>query len=276
MSELIGLIILLLVLAAPLIFCSCLIGGEIMGKERTFLRHTCALLLWSVFAVLCLPVCLPVLCIRRWKWQGGLLRTACFALALLAAGCLGIFLLGNEVTYETESLADYRIITGNYNDRRPQALIDSFFPAEIGEDFADPRWHYKAIRFDSVACEASLTFSLPEEAAFATHYASLARHGTPQPFPFDQRYEMWLIAADMDTWTTAERHKGEPEADYRNIESARVGLILCDREAHEFVYFALMVHDGGGTRTTDLNHFFTRFRVDPFAFEIMLGNNAPK
>lgn len=271
MAEIIGLILLLIVLFAPLVCCLCLIGVEIAQRERPLLRNAGALLLWSVFAVLFPPLCLLVLCIRRWKWLGGLLRDAGMGIILLAAGFLALSLLGNEVVYETDSLADYRLITGNYDDARPQAFIAGFFPEEIGADFEDAVWHYKAIRFDAVACEAYLEFTLPDEAAFDAHYAGLSVHGAPRPFPFDAKYEMWVIAGDMYTWTRAERHEDQPETDYRNIESATVGLILCDREARQLVYFALMVHDGGATRTTELNHFFTRFGIDPLAFEQMLA-----
>lgn len=267
MSEVIGLILLLAVLLAPLVCCMCLIGGEIMRAERPFLRNAGVLLLWAVFAVLCLPLCLLVLCIRRWKWAGGLVRVVGLGLVLFSVGFLALTLLGNKEVYETDSFADYRLITGNYDNDRPQAFISSFFPEEIGADFADARWHYKAIRFDTVACEAVLTFRLPAGAAFTAHYAELARHGDPQPFPFNERYGMWVIAAEMQTWTRAERGKeAQPQID-RNIESARVGLILCDREAREFVYYALVVHDGGGTTTAELNHFFALFGIDPAAFE---------
>ena len=271
MVEIIGVILLLITSAAPLVCCCLLMGKEILWKERSFGKNVGALLLWSVFTVLCAPLCLLVLCIRRWGWIGGALRAVggMVLCVMLWVGSLLLTLPAGEV-YETGTLTDYRVITGNYNNERPQAFIDSFFPAEIGADFADPVWRYKAKKFDSTGCEAYLEFALPDEAAFAAHYAGLAQHGEPQPFPFDARYEMWLIAADMDTWTPAERHEGEPATDDRNIESARVGLILCDPEAQAFIYFALMVHDGGATTTADLNHFFTRFAIDPLAFEQML------
>lgn len=268
MVEIIGVILLLITSAAPLVCCCLLMGKEILWKERSFGKNVGALLLWSVFTVLCAPLCLLVLCIRHWGWIGGTPR-AVGGMALcgmLWAGSLLMVQSPAKIT-ETDSLADYRVITGNYDNNRPQAFIDSFFPAEIGADFTDPVWHYKAKKFDSIGCEAYLEFTLPDEAAFAAHYAGLAQHGEPQPFPFDARYEMWLIAAHMDTWTWDERREDEPETDSRCIESARVGLILCDREARAFIYFALMVHDGGATHTTELNHFFTRFGIEALEFE---------
>lgn len=269
MLEIVGVILLLIASFAPLVCCCLLMGKEILWKERSFGKNVGALLLWSALAVLCLPLCLLVLCIRRWGWVGGTLR-AVGGMALcvmLWVGSLLMALPSGEIT-ETDNLADYRVVTGNYNNKRPQAFIDSFFPAEIGEDFADPVWHYKAKKFDSIACEAYLEFTLPDEAAFAAHYAGLAQHGEPQAFPFDARYEMWVIDNRMDAWTSAERGHPDSEApDVRNIEEASVGLILCDREAQCFVYFALMVHDGGATHETDLSYFFDRFGVAMWRFE---------
>lgn len=269
MTEIIGVILLLITSAAPMVCCCMLVGREILRKDRSFGRNVGALLLWSAFTALCMPLCLLVLCIRRWGWIGGTLRAAggVVLCVMLWAGSLLLALPSGEIT-ETDSLADYRVVTGNYNNERPQAFIDSFFPAEIGDDFSDPVWHYKAIRFDTIACEACLEFTLPDEAAFAAHYAGLAQHGEPQPFPFDGRYEAWVIDNRLDTWTGAERGRPDPEApDIRRMEAASVGLILCDRETQHFIYFALVVHDGGATNETDLNFFLNRFGVTLQQFE---------
>lgn len=272
MTEIIGVILLLIASAAPLVCCCLLMGKEILWKERSFGKNVGALLLWSALAMLCVPLCLLVLCIRRWGWVGGTLR-AVGGMALcvmLWVGSLLMALPAGEIT-ETDNLADYRVVTGNYNNNRPQAFIDSFFPAEIGADFTDPVWHYKAKKFNSIACEAYLEFTLPDEAAFAAHHAGLAQHGEPQAFPFDARYEMWVIDNCMDTWTWEEKDGLDKEdPDVRNIEDASVGLILCDRQARRFVYFALMVHDGGGTDETELDYFFNRFGVDLLTFERMI------
>lgn len=270
--EIIGVILWVMVFFAPLVCCCLLLSREILWKERSFGKTVGALLLWAVFSVLCLPLCLLVLCIRRWGWLGGTLRAvgsaALWVILLVGGLCLAF---PGEV-YETDNLADYRVVTGNYNNDRPQAFIDSFFPAEIGPEYVDAAWHYKAIKLDSIACEAVLTFTLPGQAAFDAHYSDLSRHGEPQPFPFDERYEMWVIDNHIDSWTQAERGRSDREnAHVRNIESACVGLILCDREAQRFVYFALMVHDGGATDETDLNHFLTRFDVDLLTFEQMIA-----
>lgn len=270
MLEIIGVILFMLTVLALPVFDGYLIGAELLETKRSFSRNVWFLLLGAVLLVLCSPLALLVLCIRRWGWLSGLLRAVGVAVLwvlLLVGSGLMIILAPVEIT-ETDNLADYRIVTGNYNNERPQAFIDSFFPAEIRADFADPIWHYKARKFDSIACEAYLEFCIPEEAAFAAHYAGLAQHGEPQAFPFDARYEMWVIDNRMDAWTSSER--GEPDGenpDVRNIEAASVGLILCDREAQRFVYFALMVHDGGATDETDLNYFFDRFGVALWRFE---------
>lgn len=270
MLTIIGVILFMLaVLALPVLDCY-LIGAELLETKRSFGRNVWLLLLGAVFVVLCPPLALLVLCIRRWGWLSGLLRAvgvaALWVLLLVGSGLM-IILAPVEIT-ETDNLADYRVVTGNYNNRRPQTFIDSFFPAEIGEDFADSIWHYKAKKFDSIGCEAYLEFTLPEEAAFAAHYAGLAQHGEPRAFPFDARYEMWVIDNRMDAWTSSERGQPDREVpDVRNIEEASVGLILCEPEAQRFVYFALMVHDGGATDESDLNYFFDRFGVEMWRFE---------
>lgn len=178
-----------------------------------------------------------------------------------------------EIT-ETDDPADYLRITGNHDNGRPAAFIATFFPEALGADFADVTYHYRAEKFDSIACETCLAFTLPE-AAFAAHVAALARHGTPQPFPFADGWDMWVIDNRLDTWTRGERGRPDEAADgVRNIESARVGLILCNRAERRLMYFALMVHDGGAADTDGFGFFLTRFGIDPLAFEIMLGNDA--
>ena len=255
MLELFGVILLLAAVVVPFGVVIWLIS-----KEKTALP-------WVIFAGLCFPLCLLVLCIRRWGWLRSILWTLGGIVLWLLLFVGGLLLADPGIVYETQSLDDYRRVFGNYDNERPQALIDSFFPEEIGTDFVNPTWYYKAKRLDSIACEAWLEFTLPDDDAFDAHYAGLTVHGQPQPCPFDARYEMWVIAGDMDTWTHADYNASAPETDYRNIESATVALILCCREEQRFVYYAMQVYDGGGTRTTDLDYIFTRFNISPLAFE---------
>lgn len=192
------------------------------------------------------------------------------SIALVAGGVLLLLaVIPVEIT-EMNDPADYLRITGNHNNDRPAAFIATFFPDELGADFTDVTYHYKAEKFDSIACETYLEFTLPGE-AFAMHVSALARHGAPQPFPFADGWDMWIIDNHLDTWKRGER--GQPDKDNdnaRNIESARVGLILCNQAERRLVYFALMVHDGGASNTDTFSFFLTRFGIDPLAFDRML------
>ena len=131
MTEIIGVILLLITSAAPMVCCCMLVGREILRKDRSFGRNVGALLLWSAFTALCMPLCLLVLCIRRWGWIGGTLRAAggVVLCVMLWAGSLLLALPSGEIT-ETDSLADYRVVTGNYNNERPHMSLDWKTPAE--------------------------------------------------------------------------------------------------------------------------------------------------
>ena len=45
--------------------------------------------------------------------------------------------------YETNDIADYGNITGNYNNEPPQTFIFSFFPEAIDESFSQADYHYR-------------------------------------------------------------------------------------------------------------------------------------
>lgn len=192
------------------------------------------------------------------------------SIALVAGSVLLLAMIPVEVT-EMNDPADYLRITGNHNNDSPAAFIATFFPEELGMDFTDVTYHYKAEKFDSIACETYLEFTLPEE-AFPMHVSDLARHGAPKPFPCADGWDMWIIDNHLDTWTSEER--GQPDKDddnARNIGSARVGLILCNRAERRLVYFALMVHDGGASNTDKFGFFLTRFGIEPLAFDRILA-----
>ena len=145
MLEMLGVILVIIAVLTPLEITFWLICGELLSKNRRIIRSTGTLLFWSVFAVLCFPLCLLVLCIRRWGWLRGILGTVGGAVLWLLLFVGGLLLALPGTVYETEDVADYRVITGNFNNSRPQDFIDSFFPAEISADFVDPIWHYKAL-----------------------------------------------------------------------------------------------------------------------------------
>ena len=116
MTEIIGVILLLILALTPLVIFGWLIATEMRKHTGSVWRFTGKLILWAIFLVLCLPLCLLVLCIRRWGWLSGTLRAVGSAVLwlLLIAGGLMLALPGT--VYETNRLADYRIVTGNFNN----------------------------------------------------------------------------------------------------------------------------------------------------------------
>ena len=157
--------------------------------------------------------------------------------------------------YETNDIADYGNITGNYNNERPYELIFSFFPAQIEDYFSDVTYHYKAKKFDTIGCEAYLEFVIDDKTQFAQYIEQLE---IPQDkithFQYDRSYYEYDV---MDKYWF---FVSEDRVCY---ESAHLGKILYSEEQQRIIFWALLVEDGGGTNSDDLHYYFDRFGIDP-------------
>ena len=51
------------------------------------------------------------------------------------------------------------------------------------------------------------------------------------------------------------------------IDNAKIGAVLFSDAEQRIIFFALGAYDGGGTSTDELNYFFDRFGINPWAYE---------
>ena len=165
--------------------------------------------------------------------------------------------------YETDSLSEYRKITGNHDNDRPAAFIAQFFPEVIQDSFSDVTYHYTAKKGDEYAYECYLEFVIEDEEAFNAFLMPYSERYKAVEFGPDSSFMEYSISnvLDMD-WTMFSNEKGYP------IQCAKIGKILYSPEEHRIIFVALGVQAGGGAGTVDLHYFFDRFHIDVLEYQM--------
>ncbi len=180
------------------------------------------------------------------------ISVAFFAVLLLACGYLVYTFTRPAEVYETNSIADYGNIVGNYDNETPKEYIFSFFPETISDSFSDVTYHYKAKKFDTYAYEAYLEFVIEDEAVFSEFIKPYVDDSAPSVYDesFMEKSIFHHLCLDHNTETET------------YIEDAEIGKILYSEDEQRIVFFALGLHDGGGTRVSELSYFVDRFGID--------------
>lgn len=158
--------------------------------------------------------------------------------------------------FVTNEISDYGKFIGNTDNGPPSKFIKSFFPANISKDYADIQYHYKAKKFDTYAYEAYLEFVIPDSASFALFLEDYVHMEQCKPFMFDQTYTEYSISNVLRLDAL------QSEAGKYAISYAEIGKILFSIDEQRIIFIALGVYDGGGTYTSELNQFFSRFSID--------------
>ena len=83
------------------------------------------------------------------------------------------FLLRPAPVFETNDIADYGIIKGNYDNERPKEFVFSFFPKTIEDYFSDVSYHYKAKKGDTYAYEVYLEFVIQDPQTYNAFIADV-------------------------------------------------------------------------------------------------------
>lgn len=198
-----------------------------------------------------------------------------FSVAFLVAAFF-CFLLMPAAIYETNDIADYGVIKGNYDNERPKEFVFSFFPKTIEEYFSDVSYHYKAKKSDTYAYEMYLEFAIQNTQAYKAFIADVIGDNAYEPFCFDSGYQIYyvsnylylspaskIIHNDKSKPPVLKEDKSKPPL----IENAKIGAVLFSDAEQRIIFFALGVYDGGGTSTDELNYFFNRFAVNPWVYE---------
>ena len=162
--------------------------------------------------------------------------------------------------YETTRINDYGKITGNWVNDEPEAFVHSFFPKQIEDSFTDIIYHYKAKKGDGYAYECYLELVIEDPDAYAAFIENTVDKSKCTPFAYDPAFQEQSISNVFYIWRRNER-----EAIYV-LETAELGKILFSDEQQRVIFVALGMYDGGGATTIELNHFFSRFQIDPWEY----------
>lgn len=158
--------------------------------------------------------------------------------------------------YETNNISDYGKYTGNIDNAPPREFINSFFPETVSNSFTDVQYHYKAKRFDTYAYEAYLEFVIPDSESFNLFLEEYICPDQCKPFMFDTSFTEYSISNVLWLDDSNNNSDGYP------ISYAEIGKVLFSIDEQRIIFVALGVYDGGGTDTSELNWFFSRFNID--------------
>ena len=173
-------------------------------------------------------------------------------------------LLRPAPVYETNNIADYGIVKGNYDNDSPKRYISSFFPEKIEDYFSDITYHYKAKKLDTYAFEMYLEFEIQDTdkyASFISNISNVIGNEVSEPFYFAPAYQAYYIS----NYLTIFESNDEDRPPY--IENALIGLVLFSEEEQRIIFLALGMYDGGGANAEELGFFFNRFEIDPLEYE---------
>lgn len=188
-------------------------------------------------------------------------------LAFLAIGIVYYF-AASGTTYETNDVAQYGKIKGNFVNDEPKNLIFSFFPEEIDDPFTDITYHYKAKKGDAYAYECYLEFVIEDAESFAEFLDRNVDQEKATVFKYDKEYMDYTIS---NIFSMDEKHQSALGG--YSIGYAKCGKILYSIEEQRLIYFSLGVYDGGGTDTTELCYLFSKFNIDVTQYQLDAYNS---
>lgn len=186
------------------------------------------------------------------------------------------FLLRPAPVFETNDIADYGIIKGNYDNERPKEFVFSFFPKTIEDYFSDVSYHYKAKKGDTYAYEMYLEFMIQDTQTYSNFITDVIGDNDSEPFYFDSSYQVYYVSNYLTlspAITINRNNKSEPPVVKEDkskppvIDNAKIGAVLFSDAEQRIIFFALGAYDGGGTSTDELNYFFNRFGINPWVYE---------
>ena len=196
------------------------------------------------------------------------IKLGCFisfvVVLVLVLSLFHYFLNRPAPVYETNDVADYGIVKGNYDNECPQRYISSFFPEKIEEYFSDVTYHYKAKKLDTYAFEMYLDFEIQDTdkyASFISNISHVIGNEISETFFFDSAYQAYYISNYVTIYESIDENRPP------YIDNALIGLVLFSEEEQRVIFFALGTYDGGGTDSKELGFFFERFEIDPLEYQ---------
>lgn len=107
---------------------------------------------------------------------------------------VGPWIAGEGDVCQTQDIADYGVIEGNYDNDTPREFIQSFFPEEIEVWYSDVEYYYWAKKMDTYSYEAYLEFEVPDKALY-TRLVDEVTEGAELPvFEYDSQYREYTVS----------------------------------------------------------------------------------
>ena len=195
------------------------------------------------------------------------------------------FLFRPAPIYETNDVADYGIVKGNYDNDTPQEFISSFFPERIESYFEDVQYHYKAKKSDTFAYEMYMEFVIQDTQTYNAFIADVIGDNAAEPFYFDPDYQINYVYNYLELspdrtkrydnkskQTVWKEDKSKPPI----IQAAKIGAVLFSDTEQRIIFFAFGLYDGGGTSTDELDYFFNRFEINPWVYQKRTGDGSAR
>ena len=180
---------------------------------------------------------------------------------VLALCCWGIVVFATACDageiYQTTDIKDYGNFIGTYDDETLKKTILAYFPDEIQDNFEIIKYSYKAIKGDSISCEAYLEFSIDDEEEFDSYVSQMTNETDTTVFEYDSSFREY-VKQDYLLFSFADKH---------NIESADIRKVLYSDETNTMIFVYIVVYDGGYTRSDSYNEYFSRFGIDMYSVE---------
>ena len=186
-----------------------------------------------------------------------ILLAVLLAIILLPCSCDAMF---NGTWYETEDPAQYGVVRHNGNNEPPEEFFQSFFPEQILPFFENVIYKYKANDWCEYNCEMYLEFTISDSEQFHAYAAELTEGMTAQAFPYDPRYEDYIIHNHLYVEPSS---ASEPDHErYYFRLGARMGRILICPEEQRIICQGILIRGCCGGYAEDYD-FYTRFGIDP-------------
>lgn len=160
----------------------------------------------------------------------------------------------------TEEIAEYGVIDGNNDNEVPEEFFMRFFPEQIMPYFENVTYQYKAKDWCTYNCEMYLEFTISDPEQFRTYAAELTEGMTAQEFPYDAKYDDYIVNNHLYVEPFSSSEPGNER--YFLCNGARMGRILVCQEEQKIICTGMLVTSccGGFAEEYD---FYTRFGINP-------------
>lgn len=166
-------------------------------------------------------------------------------------------------TYITDSIEDYGIYDGNWDNKTPTDFISSFFPEDIEDSFSDVVYHYKANDSGFYAFEAYLEFRITDTDDFFRYLETVIDSDSVTSSSCSSAFLEHTISNEYDI-----NLSGSTAA----INGALIGKVLYSPDEQTVIFWALGIRNEGHTPVTEFDFLFSRFDIDPVAYAEKTGN----